>query len=878
MSTARHDTRIVPALVTAWLTSGLTLALVPAWAGWLAAAGATGLVTAARRRRWTGQAIACLGVATAVLTVVQLRLLERDPITELDGARVTVRAVVAEPLRTAAQGKRYEATVPLRLISLRTDEGTIRGADVTLVALGNVGEVRRGERILLTGQLGQMPATSESAAFLFDAEVLERAPPGGPLARARDEFLEVTDALSPQGRALVPGIAIGDDSRLDDTLEQAMRRAALGHLTAVSGSHVSIVVALLLLGLARFARRVRAVGVVIGIGALVALVGPEPSVVRAAAMGIVAVLSIVLGRPPRPVPALAGGVVFVLVLDPWLSLQYGFALSVAATAAIVLVAPALAQRWTADGGRRRTLALAVAVPTAASLACAPIIVLFSPEVSLVGVLANVLAAPAVLPATLAGLAGVITAPVLPDLALGFARLAELATGWIAGVALTGSRLPAAALPWPSGPLGAVALAALDAALVAWLLHRPQPATHGTRLLPRALLPAAVVLVFLVVLLRPVTPELGRICDVGQGSAAVFPTSPGRGVMVDVGEADSRSQDCLQRAGIHHLDMLVLSHPHADHVGNLGAVLASVPVDRVLVSPAPEPAETVAWVQRELASVGVTPEVSGIGAEGEFAQTRWEVLWPDRASPPPDTNDASLVVAVEVEGVRVLTTGDLGSEGQRGLAGRTQNGDLVADVVIVPHHGSADQDERLVQQLEPDVAVVSVGENDYGHPTAEALELYARTGARVLRTDEEGDVVLRVGGSWDDGAHGNDVGQGEPRTLRAGEGHRVRVRGARDRSAPRPGAGTGPRGGDHAPRRRLLRVGFAPVPREPVIVRRAARHRRRRRRVDERRLPDGHPRLRVRPRARRLDDHPAWRREPRQEAPRRPREGGGGRHL
>ncbi len=772
----------MPALVTAWAGAAAVLysanAIGKAGVGLIALAALVlaGLVAAAGPKQIPEALVAQIALCLSVLAIVSgstaVRLSGREPIGALTEA-VTLEAVVAGIPHAAGPGKRWQGTVELDARLIERGNSPATSAQFRVVALGSVAQLQRGEIVRVSGRLQPLPPSSDAAALIFEAEVIEVAPAegaAGMLAAARSAFLTQTSDLDSQGRALVPGITLGDDSRLSSTLEAAMRRTSLGHLTAVSGSHVSLVLVALAFMLGRLSRRTRVAGAAIGLAALVALVGPEPSVVRAAAMGSVGILALSRGRPPQAFPTLAGGLVVALTLDPWLALQLGFALSAAATASILLFSGPLAVAIVGPDatGKRKALGLALAVPVAASLACAPILVLMAPEVSLIGVAANALAAPAVAPATVLGLGGVILAVPLPAGAKVLAQGAAIFTGWIAGVAQVGARLPFAAIPWPGGIAGAALLALLNASLLAVLLSRRHRCTIPAIDLSKFRLAEwrtrtgglpVVVFGLAVVGLGVVSVVVGNLvnarpwavwqCDVGQGAALLVSTGEHSAIMVDVGPAEGRSQDCLARAGVRRLDLLVLTHPHADHIGNLPAVLASVPVGRVLVSEALEPAESVAWVDEEVRAAGLSPEPTSAGMQGSSGAVSWQILWPVGQPAGLDTNELSLAVGAWFPGGSVLALGDLGVPGQQGLVtalGAAGYARFAA--VTVPHHGAKAQLEELAAMLQPEVALISVGQNTYGHPTSAAIDLYSSLGARLLRTDQLGDISIAAPEAWD----------------------------------------------------------------------------------------------------------------------------------
>jgi competence protein ComEC len=234
-----------------------------------------------------------------------------------------------------------------------------------------------------------------------------------------------------------------------------------------------------LAGLLRSGRRSRAAALVASGAALFWLVGGEPSVVRAAAMGTIGVGGLLVGRPSRAPAALATAVVVLLAADPWLAVELGFVLSVLATAAIVLLARAWVQRWSPALGQEAAAGLAV--PLAAQLACAPVLLVAGPGVGPYAVLANVAVAPAVAPATVLGVLAAALAPVAPAAALPLAHVAGAACWWIAAVAHAVAGAPGAQVTWAAGPVGIAALAAVGASMAGLLLRvRPDPARRSRR--------------------------------------------------------------------------------------------------------------------------------------------------------------------------------------------------------------------------------------------------------------------------------------------------------------------------------------------------------------------------------------------------------------
>lgn len=786
------DFRLVPAAAAAWLMAALAVHLPGVAQGVLVAVAAIAVGLAVVKGRVP------LVLAGAVAAgVVLSAAVQASQMVLCDGA-VVVHGRAAGNGEQTALGAMSPARMSLRVDAVACAGGPAQWGSGTVVLLGEVDGVLRDTIMSARGRMVELERGGSAYALVMDAELLSVEPAAGlrgVVAGRRADFLGMTAELSPQAQGLVPGMTFGDDSALTDVLDQAMKRTSLSHLTAISGSHITMMLAVILVLTVHLSVRWRAALLLLAIGALLLLVGPDASVVRATAMATVGAVALWRGRPPQAIPALATGIVVLMILDPWRATSLGFALSVSASAALVLVVPRLALRVPEKKVWLRRVVAVCAVPLVAQLACAPIILLFSPAVSLSSVLANVLVTPAVPLATGAGMVALLTTQ-WEGVAWTLLRIAEASTWWIAEVAMAVSRLPGASVPWFGGVIGALLLGAVNIAILAalagpprvrgrhvreprtcwvsggrrpesnpWLAGSPEGPSpgivrstkhgpsHNTRTRPKWLLGVTVFAAFAlavgIVALRP-EPWVVYQCDVGQGSATLIRAGPSSAVMIDVGLAEGRSQDCLSRARVSQLDLLVLTHPHADHVGNLPAILSAVPVREAIVSPART--NVAERLDREFDAVGVTPWTGLTGLSGSASAATWTVLWPDRAREVQDdgvegvgVNDASVVLLVESGGARIVALGDVEELGQTGLVEVVQRCGKPCqdvDVVIVAHHGSKTQSAELTRLLSPEVAIIGVGENRYGHPTPEAIELYEAVGAVVLRTDRDGDI--RVG--------------------------------------------------------------------------------------------------------------------------------------
>ena len=726
-----HDGRMAPGALLAW---GLAAWLVTAGSTEAVVVVVTTIVAAAAvwRRSWARPALLAAVCVVAVGSSCAWRLatVEHSPLAGLaaEGRLVTMEVQIGSDARSFT--RRGEESTVVGVVVRRV---VAAGLDVrlrdraTAFVDGRADDLVVGRRVVLKGRLGPSDDTDEAAVI----DVVRRGATTDAAwwweasEHVREGVRRSVAHLSDEPRALVPALVDGDDSRVGDDVEQDFRRSGLTHLMAVSGTNLTIVLAVTM-ALARAAglhRRGLWVVGLLSIVAFVLLARPEPSVVRAAAMGAVGVAALGFGARGG-LRALCWAVVGLLFLDPWLARSPGFVLSVSATAGILLLAPVMARRL--ETWMPRWCALAVAVPVAAQLVCTPAIAALSGEVSLVAVFANLLAAPAVAPATVAGLVGGLLALVWTPMGLLGGALAGASASWILTVGHTAGGLDAASFTWHAPWQVLVVLVPV----VTWA---------AVRLSSRPVLFVGLVLGLAIGLWRPPStgwPPPGWVmvsCDVGQGDATVLPVAEGEAVVVDTGEDDRPIDRCLTALGIHTVRLLVLTHGDADHVDGWRGAVEGRRVDQVLVGTSGGP------------SIEAPRHVAEAGESFVLGGTSADVLWPPADEPPAgDRNGVSVVLRATVRGARILLTGDVGAEAQRRLL-RT-GVDVRADVLKVPHHGSADQEPEFLAAVGPSVATISVGaDNDYGHPTSTLLRLLRRDGAAAWRTDLDGDIAVVVRG-------------------------------------------------------------------------------------------------------------------------------------
>lgn len=747
------DLRLLPPALTLWIGAYAGTGGVAVLCGALAAAAALGCAVGWRTRAWAVVAAALCLLAGLAVGALHLLVLAMGPVDDLAAARATASGtatVTADPRRVAPAVRGVRRTAPLVLVPVRLGTLTSRGHTyrvrsrvVILARASRWADLLPGQQVRWRGRLGpRKPGQPVSAALVARGppQLIGRPPAVQRAAGTLRAGLREASAGLPRDEAsLLPGLVLGDTSRVRAELTRDFRIAGLTHLTAVSGANLAIVTGFVMLAGRMAGLRGRALPLAAGVAmaGFVVLARPQPSVLRAAVMGAIALAALAGGRRRRSVAALGAATLLLLLVDPWLARSYGFTLSVLATGALVLLAPRWARSWR-QRGVPTALAHVVAVPLAAQFACAPVVAMLSGQVSLVAVLANVLVVPVIAPATVLGVLATVASTAPGPLAAGLAHLAGWCVWWVVTVAERAASLPYAAFDWPSSVPGAAGLAGITAVLVYGVRHAFRRPRIGVGLL--VLIAVAVG----VPASRPGWPPRGWVmaaCDVGQGDALVLAAGPGAAVVVDAGPDPPAVDRCLRRLGVRRIPAVVLTHLHADHVEGLPGVLEGRRVGEVVLGGYAEPTDELVRVTRWAAAAGVPLTRAVVGDRARIGTVSWQVVWPERvigAGSVP--NNASTVLVADVSGITVLLTGDIEREAQRALLVR---GSLrEADVLKVAHHGSANQELDLLAAVRPRIALVSVGaDNDYGHPAPSTMRALRASRALVGRTDRDGTLVV-----------------------------------------------------------------------------------------------------------------------------------------
>lgn len=662
------------------------------------------LVTALSARRVVVSVVAVfviLGMASGLVVRERTEAIGQAAVPE---GRVTLVARIAEE----ASGSAYSRAVgePMSVDGLPW-----HGPRLAFVGLDDAVPV--GATVVVTGDLrrrvGRVRDEIVAGVVTVD-ETLSVRPSRNPIVRIgnaiRGRVTRVFDG-SKSGDGLVRGLLIGDTDLLAVGDEEDLRLAGLAHFVAVSGSNVAMFLIAWWFLTAPIAVRpqLRAVGGMVGLAVFAVVTRWEPSVIRASVMAGVPLLGGLVGLPFDPWMALGTAVTFLLLVSGQLAFSVGFQLSVAATAGVLVGVAA------ARGRRPRWIHVPLLATVGAQFAVAPIILVVFGSLPLLAPIANLIVAPMVAVTTAIGAMGLV----LPPLAL----VSNVGASLILTVADTAARGPQ--LGWA----GAI-VAGLVGTTVVWKPSRP---------LGIATVVLAVVVMAGATPTWPTDPTV-VVLDVGQGDAILLQDPSGTVVLID-GGSDPRSLDrALRRNGVGRVDLVVVTHGDLDHVGGVMELLGSGRVSQLWVPMFATESGLLAEAIEMSESAGIPVQRVSAGVSTSTRSFRIEVLGPRRKYQA--ENDGSVTLLASA-GQSVLLGGDIEAVAQAELP------EVHPDVMVVPHHGSGTNDLRWLERVLGSTAMLSYGENSYGHPHPGVLEVLERSGVEIRHTFLEGDISVSLSG-------------------------------------------------------------------------------------------------------------------------------------
>ena len=577
------------------------------------------------------------------------------------------------------------------------------------------------------------------------------------IASGREAFSSALEVLPRRNAALLEAMVFGDTSGVSREETELFRSIGLGHAMAVSGLHVGYVLWLLFAvsRLVRLGPNGTAALCFIGLFAYCALAGFAVSVVRAAVMGLTAVSAYLFDRERNVYVGLSLAALIILIWNPLFLFEPGFQLSFVSVLSIAYLTPVLDELLYFLPWWRKYIILVLAVQAG----IAPLLIYYFNLVSLVSVFANVLLVPVVGMIVISGLlAFVFFSCGIP----GAGPLIYAAGALVDMMTSTGRLI--GSIPWSSvsmgtpGILGLIGYYTMLAVLVeTWRRRERVFSVFDRRTILWVLAVILVVAAAAGTYLGGHNPLEIVFLDVGQGDAVFIQTPRGRSILIDGGGVSDFYRGSfrpgrdvvlpfLRRRGVNHIDMMVSTHPDADHISGLETVLSSLSVGSLVTPPTRYWGDEYQELLTLAAGSGVPHGEASLNSRILIEEgLRMRVLAPQKGSTYSTSNAASLVVMLEHGSNSFLLTGDIEGEGLRELTGEITN--LDCTVLKIPHHGSEESySEDFYGRARPEAVVISVGrDNSFGHPSQKVIEYFTARGIPVFRTDEHGAVIVKSSG-------------------------------------------------------------------------------------------------------------------------------------
>ncbi|MGB2869206.1 MAG: DNA internalization-related competence protein ComEC/Rec2 [Bacteroidota bacterium] len=737
-----------------------------------------------RFNRW---AFLCLHVLV-LTTGISLHVWQREEFSAkqlqplCDDERVVVNGVVETT--PAAQGRHWSFV--LRILSMeRLGRREEVGRRVLVSAKGSnqffSDSVNIGLRVQLVATVVRIPGQRNPGDFdygryceLNDIQgmIVVQAPAGwknlerssapsldGWIESCQKEFYRILDHLhTPSHASFLKGIILGYRGDISLEVKQSFMDTGTIHILAVSGSNVAVVALVFYsaFGLFRLPRKIIVLLTVAGLLFYMLVTGSSPSVVRATIMGIVILCATLFERKADIYNSLSVSAIILILMNTNVLFDPGFQLSFSAVLSIVYFYPLLEQgikkipeKYEEIKAIDYTLKL-FAVSLAAQIGTIPFTAHYFGRVSLVSVLANLLVVPLSGLNTVIGFAELALAPLGRWLVESYVAVNDFLIWFLLGFVRVAARVPYAFVETPE--YGFLVVAVYYAGTIA-------VANIDKQLARKWLIVGAIVLANVLMAKNLIAgnrvPLRVTALDVGQGDALFVEFPNGKNLLIDAGPMSAREDageryigPFLRRKGVRSLDVMLVSHPHSDHIGGMGYLLKHVSV-RTLVQVDTIP---VSQLHREVIETSRMQAVSsrlvkaGVQISPDSG-ARLYVVNPRSASKVKNLNNASIALKLVYGATSILFVGDAEDEAEGEMRLRYASF-LSSDILKAGHHGSkTSSGEEFLKLVRPSMSIVSVGtKNKFHHPSPEVLERMGDCGIKIFRTDKEGAVIFESNGN------------------------------------------------------------------------------------------------------------------------------------
>ncbi len=770
-----------------WLTSAYIIGIVVGtrlnkefalFAG-VAAILVAGMAWVWERKSNTGMIPVLLLFGLFGILAVQVRLNSKNPLGDITGKLVQIYGQVVESPRYDEQRDIY--VVETLSAVVEGDKRNVKAKVQVSVYFGDQQEERQrysyGDIVEVRGRLEEPPGQRNPKGFDYRAYLQRRGiynvmsvqpysikrvgvgslPYLMSLIYALKSRAEAVFDQHVGGKegALVKTMLLGQKWLLPSEVQRDFQATGLSHVLAISGLHVGFIAAALssIAALLRLTKK-QAFGFQVCLLCLYCvMVGATPSVVRAVVMAALLLGGKAVGRQPDMLNNLFVAAFFILLLRPLDLFDVGFQLSFAAVVGIILFVERFESwlkflpRWMAAG---------LSVTLSAQLGVWPIIAYHFNAFSVISMVTNLLLVPMSGLIVLMGFALMVMGLVIPTMGILLGPPIKL----LCFLLVRGNEV-LAAIPWAFMRVVSPSFFFLACYYLAvWILSPEKP-----RWVKRPFLwcgAMAAVLLLVGILIPLLDNDLKVVfLDVGQGDCIYIKTPDEKHILIDGGGRSAShtgtfdvGEDVvvpfLLKNGVGHLDLVIMSHAHDDHIGGLIAVLESIPVRAFMEYPPGEESDNYVRLKELVSRKGIKNVYAYSGLSYRVGRDVWlDVVYPHVADKQPERlfsggdNNRSLVILLRYGEANVLFTGDIEADVEKYLS---KNWNLPIDILKVAHHGSnTSSTDEWLKALRPQLAVIQVGRNAFGHPSSQVLHRLENGGIKVLRNDRHGAVIASYGG-------------------------------------------------------------------------------------------------------------------------------------
>lgn len=553
-------------------------------------------------------------------------------------------------------------------------------------------------------------------------------------------------ALNEKNNSLMLAIVFGDQKNVDPVEKDNFRRAGLLHMFAASGFNVALLAGFIMI-LARYANAPKTASAALALISVIFylwLVGSSPSVARAVVMSIILYLAIFFGRRVDALASTSIAAVILLAIDPRALFDIGWQLSFASLFGLLVLAPLIAKLFENE---RSKVVSAFSLTLGAQIAVAPFLINYFGQLSTLSVLANPMASGVVAYVTVVGFLAAFMSTFWPTLAGYIFATLSPPLAFVSWTSSVFANIPASTIDMQASLAYAVLFLILTLMVFA-----------AFRSLKRRLTISAIIIFIIAAQTAGLWINLAQgiqrealsmhFLDIGQGDATLIKSEDGSVILIDGGRDFLLLDRELRQRRVNHLDLVIISHAHADHLGSVSELVKKYPVAAVIEPGIKYDSDAYRDFRQALAVNNIPRLIGRMHQKYQVGEIEIKILWPGKdliIGSNSDVNNNSIVARIEYKKFSLLLTGDIEEEAIGELS--ESSVDLKSQVLKVSHQGSANGTTiDLLKKVQPKYAIISVGRNNpFGHPHQITLRRLNKFTLKTLRTDQDGDIYIGTDG-------------------------------------------------------------------------------------------------------------------------------------